>query len=129
MVRVPLLICFPEPRETRYRFASVEDVFPTLFDYMGVRTEAEIMIGKSLLDYDAARDHVLVGIPRRSTLKRMAIVGGDYKVHFRPFGALEPVEVVSLDDDPVAYPDGDAVRELLARVPNAKSLIVAPVRP
>ncbi|MEN8182666.1 MAG: sulfatase-like hydrolase/transferase [Myxococcota bacterium] len=123
MARVPLLICLPEPAETRYRFSGHEDVFPTLFDYMGVDLEAgRFMTGKSLLDYQADRDYALMGIPRRRAKMRMAVVGRDSKVGFLPRGELRALSVRDLRDEPAEEPDLSEVRWLLSRVPLSRSL-------
>ncbi len=44
---------------------------------------------------------------------RMAVVGEGYKVHLLPFGEVVPLEVVTLDDQPVAEPREEVVRRLL----------------
>jgi hypothetical protein len=117
MTRVPLLMCFPDGRQTRYRFASHADVFPTLFDYMGLSLDASrFMTGKSLLGYHVERDHAILGIPRRRARKRMAIVGADYKIQFRPFGVLRPTAVYDLDDEPRDAFDRAAVAGLMSRI-------------
>jgi hypothetical protein len=116
MVRVPLWICGPEPWQTRYRHADHSDVFPTLFDALGVETTGPAFTsGKSLLRHDPARDFALTGVPRRRARLRMAAVGDGLKVHFLPFGVLRPTAIVGPDDASVPDPSPEAVASLLRR--------------
>jgi glucan phosphoethanolaminetransferase (alkaline phosphatase superfamily) len=123
MVRVPLWICLPEPAQTRYRHADHSDVFPTLFDALGVETAGgAFTTGKSLLDYDPARDFALTGVPRRRARLRMAVAGDGLKVHFLPFGPLRPMAVLGPGDVPVAEPPPAAVASLLRRAAERQRL-------
>ena len=117
MVRVPLWICLPEPAQTSYRYADHTDVFPTLFDALGVDLSGSgaFMTGKSLLRYDPQRDFALTGVPRRRARLLMAAVGDGLKVHFLPFGALQPTAVFGPGDEPLAEPPRDVVVGLLRR--------------
>ncbi len=116
MVRVPLFLCLPEAARTRYRYADHGDVFPTLFDVLGVATEGgPFMTGKSLLDYAPERDLALTGVPRRRARLRMAVAGDGLKIHFLPFGVLRPTAIFGMGDEPLAEPPRPAVVELLRR--------------
>jgi len=116
MVRVPLWICLPEPARTRYRYADHTDVFPTLFDALGVEpTGGAFLTGKSLLRYEPARDFALSGVPRRRARLRMAVAGDGLKVHFLPFGALQPTAILGLADQPLPEAPRERVVDLLRR--------------
>lgn len=61
--RVPAVLCFPSAVETSYRISSHADVFPTLFDWMGLRSSARFMTGKSLLTFDPSLDWAIARGP------------------------------------------------------------------
>jgi membrane-anchored protein YejM (alkaline phosphatase superfamily) len=61
-VLVPFAMCIPGIDHTRYTYSSHTDIFPTLFDFMGLSgVDVPFRAGKSLLRYDATRDIAIVG--------------------------------------------------------------------
>ncbi len=58
--RVPFLLCAPDKPHTKYRITSHADIFPTIFDWMGLVAPEAFMTGKSLLHYDPALDYAVV---------------------------------------------------------------------
>jgi len=57
---VPFVLCGPKPLRTPYQIGSHADIFPTIFDWMGVVSPAPFMTGKSLLHYDRELDYAIV---------------------------------------------------------------------
>jgi membrane-anchored protein YejM (alkaline phosphatase superfamily) len=57
---VPFLFCAPNPIQTNYRITSHADIFPTIFDWMGVVAPTAFMTGKSLMRYDPALDYAVL---------------------------------------------------------------------
>lgn len=82
--RVPLVLCSTPRVPIAYSVTSHADIFPTIFDLMGFRTDRPFMTGKSLLRYEPRADvailrHRIVGSDEDP---RHAIVYGDLKVGF-----------------------------------------------
>jgi hypothetical protein len=82
--RVPLVLCSSPRIEIAYGVTSHADIFPTVFDLMGLRAARPFMTGKSLRRYDPSADvailrHRIVG---SDDDPRHAIVHGDLKVGF-----------------------------------------------
>ena len=100
-VRVPMVMCIPDVSSTRYEYSSHEDVFATIFDFMGLQGPSEpLLAGKSLLRYDPARDLSVIGYGLTGTQldDRLGVAGDGLKVVFvnRP-----PFDTIH------AYRDGD----------------------
>ncbi len=96
-------MCIPGASASQYTYSSHEDVFATLFDFMGLEgPSAPILAGKSLLRYDPARDLSVLGYGLTGSQMddRLGIAGDGLKVVFvnRP-----PFETVTV------YRDGDVV--------------------
>ena len=91
---------------TQYTYSSHEDVFATVFDFMGLEgPSAPILAGKSLLRYDPARDLSVLGYGLTGSQidDRLGIAGDGLKVVFvnrPPF-----VTVTVYRDGDVARPD------------------------
>ena len=83
-------------RSTRYTYSSHEDVFATVFDFMGLEgPSGPILAGKSLLRYDAGPGPLRARVRahrRRSVDDRLGVAGDGLKIVFvnRP-----PFETVS----------------------------------
>jgi Sulfatase len=100
-VRVPLVMCIPGASATQYTYSSHEDVFATLFDFMGLEgPSAPILAGKSLLRYDPARDLSILGYGLTGSQMddRLGVAGDGLKVVFVNRTPFETVTV---------YRDGD----------------------
>ncbi len=54
--RVPALFCFPDVVTSNYGISSHADIFPTIFDSMGLRADVAFMTGKTLLRFDPELD-------------------------------------------------------------------------
>lgn len=118
IVRVPLFMCFPEGKTGGYAVSAHDDVFPTLFDYMGVdRDLGDFMTGKSLLKYEPERDIALVGVPFEKVRLQMAIANKDYKVLFRRDAPDLALRVYDAEDKLLKRYDTKAVDALLRHVP------------
>lgn len=126
------VLCFPEPIRTRYTYTSHADIMPTVFDSLGVAVPwAQLMTGKSLLDFDAEQDFVIIGPPMLGSraIDDFVVVGDGYKVHFENRGRPEVREVTDLDDQPIEGFDAQRVRRLLRRAVQAKQIdqVAAPL--
>jgi hypothetical protein len=123
--RVPLVVCAPERLTSQYSYSTHADLFPTLFDLMGVRLGSlAIMSGKSLLRYDPTLDLALVG--RGSTLQRndsrYAAVGDGMKVHWRDSPPYPQDAVYGEQDQEISKLDAYAVDNLVVRALYSKLL-------
>lgn len=74
--RVPFLLCAPDKPQTKYRITSHADIFPTIFDWMGVEAPTPFMTGKSLLRYDPALDYAVLRniVNRTDASNRYALI-------------------------------------------------------
>lgn len=83
---VPLVMRIPGTvPSTHYQYSSHADVFPTVFDAMGLETDSEaFMNGKSLLRYDPSRDFAVVGygITGDQIDPRLVVAEGGLAVHW-----------------------------------------------
>jgi phosphoglycerol transferase MdoB-like AlkP superfamily enzyme len=124
--RVPLLMHLPGGGSTRYRYSSHADVFPTIFDAMGLEPgDVPFMNGKSLLRYDALLDDAVVGfgVARNWSDVRLAVVGDGLKVYWRNVAPFDVSEVVSDGDDPLPVPPPrERVDDLVFRAVAQKEL-------
>lgn len=82
--RVPLVICSKPEIDLRYAITSHADIFPTVFDLLGVRAARPFMTGKSLARFAPALDHAILrsAVSSVATDPRHAIVIGDVKVAY-----------------------------------------------
>jgi glucan phosphoethanolaminetransferase (alkaline phosphatase superfamily) len=106
-VRVPFVMCMPGVASTRYAYSSHEDVFPTVFDFMGLEgPPARLMAGKSLLRYDAARDLSVVGYGLTGAQQddRLGVAGDGLKVVFVNRPPFDTISVYRDGDAPIATP-------------------------
>jgi membrane-anchored protein YejM (alkaline phosphatase superfamily) len=119
-VRVPLVMCLPGVTTTRYAYSSHEDVFPTIFDFMGLKTGAAFMAGKSLLGYDPARDLAVFGYGLTGTESdaRLGVAGDGLKVVYLNRPPFETLDVFREGDVEVPLPAGG---DLEARIEDLKA--------
>jgi len=122
---VPLLIRIPGGASTRYRYSSHADIFPTLFDAIGLATEGgAFMNGKSLLTYDAALDFAVAGfgVTGEQIDHRFVVRGDGLAVHWYDAPPFEVTEVTADDDSPLPAPPQARVDDLLFHAIGAKGL-------
>ncbi len=105
--RVPFLMRVPPTvphAPARYRYSSHADVFPTIFDAMGLEAAPRFMNGKSLLQYDASLDAALVGFGVTGDVvdPRYAVVGDGLRVCWTNASPFNVTEVSTDTDTPLA---------------------------
>lgn len=123
-IRTPLLL-FPKPdRPIRYTYSSHADILPTIFSMLGVRANKPFMNGKSLLDYDAARDNVLVrtAVGGESDDHRTAIVIEDLKLVFFDGTAPATISARHANDEEWPSPPQALITRAMAAAVAAKRL-------
>ncbi len=130
MVRVPLWICLPGAEPSAYRYSDHRDIFPTLFEALGISLDTgRAMTGKSLLAYDPSRDVALTAVPRRRARFRMAAIGDEMKIEFLPFAGLTPTRVSHQNDDPwVPLPAPERVRTVFRNATDSRHVLRAETR-
>jgi hypothetical protein len=120
---------FPGGLRTRYSITSHADLFPTIFQRMGLdRDLTTFMTGKSLLEHDPARDLAVAATDIYVFASdKYAVVGPELKIHYVNSGDLEAERITAADDEPIpAELDRDAARALLVAAVNEKRLTGAP---
>jgi arylsulfatase A-like enzyme len=112
-----------QPRQ-RYTYASHADVFPTLFDAMGVESPELFMSGKSLLRYDPALDVAVSGYGVLGTQRdeRRIVEGDGLIVHWIDAPPFDVTEVTDADGNELPHPPADRVADLVARALAQKGL-------
>ncbi|MFO0735797.1 MAG: sulfatase-like hydrolase/transferase [Labilithrix sp.] len=123
-VRTPLLL-FPRPEQPiRYTYSSHADLLPTVFAMLGVRANRPFFNGKSLIDYDAARDNVLLrtAVGGVGDDQRNAIVLDGLKLVY--FDGAEPkvIAVRHANDDEWPSPPKALVSRAMGAAVAAKQL-------
>jgi Sulfatase len=121
---VPLVMRIPGgPTTTRYRYTSHADIFPTIFDAMGLAT-VSFMNGKSLLGYEPSLDVAVSGFGVTGTNfdRRMLVAGDGLEVHWLDVAPFDVTEVANDAGDAVASPQPSRVDDLVARALAAKGL-------
>jgi hypothetical protein len=123
---VPLVMRLPGgDRSTRYTYSSHADVFPTLFDVMGLETEGgAFMNGKSLLRYDPALDVAVsgYGVTGDKVDERLLVEGDGMAVHWIDAPPFRVTEVTAVDGAPLAEAPGARADDLVFRAIAAKGL-------
>lgn len=115
-LRVPLVMCIPGVDRTRYRYSSHADIFPTIFEFVGLGgSDVPFMAGKSLIGYDASRDVAVVGygLTGSQSDDRLGVEGDGLQVVFRnasPFATIS----VARDGSELAAPFPADVEALVA---------------
>ncbi|HTB76360.1 MAG TPA: hypothetical protein VK762_24095, partial [Polyangiaceae bacterium] len=105
--RVPLAMCIPGRPTTRYRYSSHEDVFATVFDFMGLQgPSVPFLAGKSLLRYDRGRDLSVFGYGLIGSWNddRLGVAGEELKVVFVNRPPFETLGVFRDGDHEVQAP-------------------------
>lgn len=123
-VRTPLVL-FPKPdRPVRYTYSSHADILPTVFAMLGVQASKPFMNGKSLLDYDAARDNVLLrtAVGGDNDDHRNAIVMGGLKMVFYDSAESTVVAIRHANDDEWPSPPAALVSRAMGAAVAAKRL-------
>lgn len=123
--KVAFLMHFPASVHSEYDYASLTDVMPTIFDYMGLAArQDEYMTGKSLLRFDPQRNWTLtsMGIVLGQVAYTHMVIGEGFKIRFRNEGVPTPQQVTDLDDHELPTFDSGSVFSLLERARLAKTL-------
>lgn len=74
-------------------YMSLQDIFPTVFDYMGVRPESDFMVGKSILsEYNRSNleSSVVIQSAGSSPTRKMVLMNGRYKANIEVTEEDEP---------------------------------------
>jgi arylsulfatase A-like enzyme len=123
---VPLLMRVPGgPTSTRYTYSSHADIFPTLFDAMGLEAGGRaFMSGKSLLRYEPSLDLAVsgFGITGEKVDERLLAEGDGLAVHWIDEAPFVITEVTALDGSPLAAPAGARADDLVFRALASKGL-------
>jgi arylsulfatase A-like enzyme len=123
---VPLVLRLPGgPATTRYRYTSHADIFPTIFDFIGLDVAGgAFMNGKSLLAYDPSLDVAVsgFGVTGNKVDPRLVVVGDGLAVHWVDQAPFAVTDVTTEDGSPVAAPPQPRVDDLVARALTAKGL-------
>jgi hypothetical protein len=118
--QVPFLMRLPPAiakANSRYRYSSHADAFPTIFDAMGLEGAPPFMNGKSLLAYDASLDLAVVGfgVTGDHTDRRYAVVGDGLKVSWTNAPPFDVTDVTTDADEPIAPLPATRVDDLVVR--------------
>jgi len=119
---------FPGGLRTRQRVSSHADLFPTIFDRMGLNRELDtFMTGKSLARHDSTRD---LAVSATATLvvksDKFVVSGPKLKIRFSNTDQLEADRILRADDGEPESVDLDEARTLLRAVLNEKRIAGAP---
>jgi hypothetical protein len=130
--RVAFVMCMPEPTALRYAYTSHADLFPTLFDWMGVALgDARVMTGKSLLRYDASADLAILGnsITGDGYDPKFATAADGVKVFWKNAEGFPVLGVWNERDEPMPTYAADAARAIVQRTVAAGRLEQPPTAP
>jgi Sulfatase len=118
--RVPLVICGVDGLPAHASLTSHEDIFPTLFDAMGVSTTRPFMSGTSLLT-KGERAPILVRMPVTSVWASASYraVTPEFSVYFQ---ATDPVRITRVESLDGAVVDRGAQQATLLRAFGAAHL-------
>lgn len=122
----PLLLRIPGgPTTTRYTYTSHADVFPTLFDAMGLETVGgAFMSGKSLLRFDPALDVAVAGfgVTGDKVDDRFIVEGDGLVVHWIDAPPFAVTGITALDGSPLTDVPPERADDLVFRAIAAKGL-------
>jgi hypothetical protein len=123
---VPLVMRIPgAAQSTRYAYASHADIFPTVFDAMGLEIDGgAFMNGKSLLRYEPSLDFAVAGfgVTGQQVDHRLVVEGDGLAVHWVDVPPFEVTDVTGEDGSPLAAPPQGRVDDLVFRAIGAKGL-------
>jgi hypothetical protein len=112
-------------RTTRYRYSTHADIFPTIFDFMGVETDGgPTMNGKSLLRYEPSLDLAVsgFGVTGDKTDPRLVAVGDGLTVHWVNTPPFTVTEVTADDSSPLERVPQERADDLVVRALAYKGL-------
>ena len=126
-IKTAMVIIAPKKLITDYSITSHMDIFPTIFNYIGLNTNiSDLMIGKNLLEFNPEDDFTLsykTIMPINRRQNTFVAIGDDLKVTFKYLEGhpIEILNITDLNDSVIKNSNKAQVKALLLKALSLKS--------